>query len=77
LQFLPGLEGPQLDRLRQRFAVLASGAGDWEDTGESWRMGEALGAKGIPNRVDNWGPEFRHDWPTWHRMLPQYLRELT
>src|SRR5262252_10654006 len=29
LQFLPGLEGPQLDRLRQRFAVLASGAGDW------------------------------------------------
>jgi len=77
LQFLPGLNGPQLDRLRQRFAVLASGAGDWEDPGESWRMGEALGAKGIPNRVDNWGPEFKHDWPTWHRMLPQYLRELT
>jgi esterase/lipase superfamily enzyme len=77
LQFLPGLDGPQLDRLRQRFAVLASGEGDWEDVGESWRMAEALGAKGIPNRVDNWGPEFRHDWPTWHRMLPQYLRELT
>jgi esterase/lipase superfamily enzyme len=77
LQFLPGLEGPQLDRLRQRFAVLASGAGDWEDPGESWRMAETLGAKGIPNRVDNWGPEFKHDWPTWHRMLPQYLRQLT
>jgi len=76
LQFLPGLDGPHLDRLRQRFAVLASGAGDWEDPGESWRMAEALGAKGIPNRVDNWGPEFKHDWPTWHRMLPQYLREL-
>jgi hypothetical protein len=27
--------------------------------------------------VDNWGPEYKHDWPTWHRMLPQYLRELT
>src|SRR5690242_15440749 len=77
LQFLPGLDSAQLDRLRQRFAVLASGAGDWEDPGESWRMAEALGAKGIPNRVDNWGPEFKHDWPTWHRMLPQYLRELT
>ena len=77
LQFLPGLEGPQLDRLRQRFAVLACGAGDWEDPGESWRMADTLGAKGIPNRVDNWGPEFKHDWPTWHRMLPQYLRELT
>jgi len=26
--------------------------------------------------VDNWGPQFAHDWPTWHQMLPQYLREL-
>jgi esterase/lipase superfamily enzyme len=77
LQFLPGLDGPQLDRLRQRFALLASGEGDWENIGESWRMAEALGAKGVPNRVDSWGPEYEHDWPTWHRMLPQYLRELT
>ncbi|MGN6795583.1 MAG: esterase family protein [Streptosporangiaceae bacterium] len=77
LQFLPGLEGPQLDRLRQRHVVLASGEGDWEDIGESWKMAEALGAKAIPNRVDNWGPEWAHDWPTWHKMLPQYLREVT
>jgi esterase/lipase superfamily enzyme len=77
LQFLPGLDGAHLDRLRQRFAVLASGEGDWEDPGESWRMAEALGARGVPNRVDNWGPQWAHDWPTWHRMLPQYLRELT
>jgi esterase/lipase superfamily enzyme len=77
LQFVPGLQGPQLDRLRRRFAVLACGAGDWEDPGESWRMAEVLGAKGIPNRMDDWGPDYQHDWPTWHRMLPQYLRELT
>jgi esterase/lipase superfamily enzyme len=77
LQFLPGLDGPQLDTLRGRFAVLASGEGDWENIGESWRMAEVLGAKGIPNRVDNWGPQWPHEWPTWHRMLPQYLRELT
>src|SRR5690349_13402190 len=31
LQFLPGLEGPQLDRLRERMVVLASGEGEWED----------------------------------------------
>ncbi len=77
LQFLPGLEGPQLDRLRQRFAVLASGEGAWEDVGESWNMAAALGAKGIPNRVDNWGPRYEHEWPTWHEMLPHYLNELT
>jgi esterase/lipase superfamily enzyme len=76
LQFLPGLEGPQLDRLRQRRVVLASGEGEWEDIGSSWQMAEALGAKGIPNRVDNWGPQWSHQWPTWRRMLPKYLDEL-
>jgi len=39
-------------------------------------MAEVLGAKEIPNRVDSWGPEFAHQWPTWRQMLPQYLREL-
>jgi esterase/lipase superfamily enzyme len=77
LQFLPGLEGPQLDRLRTRRAILASGEGDWEDIGSSWQMAGALGAKGIPNRVDNWGPQWQHDWDTWRHMLPQYLEELT
>lgn len=77
LQFLPGLEGPQLDRLRQRRVILASGDGDWEDVGESWRMAAVLGGKGIPNRVDNWGPQWPHQWHTWRQMLPQYLRELT
>ena len=77
LQFLPGLEGPQLDRLRGRFAVLASGEGDWENVGESWQMGAALGARAVPNRVDNWGPQWEHDWQTWRQMLPQYLRELS
>src|ERR1041385_3107835 len=49
LQFLPGLEGAQLDRLRQRQVILASGEGEWEDVGSSWQMAEALGGKGIPN----------------------------
>jgi esterase/lipase superfamily enzyme len=40
-------------------------------------MAAALGAKGVPNRVDNWGPQWAHQWPTWRTMLPQYLRELT
>ncbi len=77
LQFLPGLDGPQLDLLRARFAILASGAGRWEDVGESWQMASALGAKGIPNRVDNWGAAWDHEWTTWRAMLPQYLAELT
>ncbi|WP_295693676.1 hypothetical protein [Lapillicoccus sp.] len=77
LSFLPSLEGPQLDLLRQRFVVLAAGTGRWEDIDESWRMADVLGSRGIPNRVDDWGPTFDHDWPTWCRMLPGYLAELT
>ena len=76
LHFLPGLEGPQLDTLRGRFAIVATGSGAYEDVDGSWRAGEVLGSKGVPNRVDVWGPEWMHDWPTWHRMLPQYLSEL-
>ena len=76
LQFLPGLEGPQLDRLRQRQVLLAAGEGAWENIGDSWKMAAALGARAIPNRVDNWGPQWPHDWHTWRQMLPHYLREL-
>lgn len=76
LDFLPGLEGPQLETLRQRRVILASGEGEWEDIGESWSVAEVLGSKGVPNRVDSWGADWKHDWPTWRRMLPQYLDEV-
>ncbi|MFC7546947.1 esterase family protein [Plantactinospora sp. GCM10030261] len=76
VHFVSGLDGPQLDTLRCRRVILASGEGSWEDIGESWALADALGAKGVPNRVDSWGPDFEHDWPTWRRMLPQYLEEL-
>jgi esterase/lipase superfamily enzyme len=76
LHFLPGLSGPLLDTIRSRFVLFASGQGRAEDIGESWRAADVLGRKGIPNRVDAWGEEWPHDWPTWRRMLPQYLGEL-
>jgi esterase/lipase superfamily enzyme len=77
LHFLSRLEGPLLEKLRTRFVLLASGQGRAENLGESWRMAEMLGSRGIPNRVDAWGNEWNHDWPTWRRMFPQYLAELT
>jgi esterase/lipase superfamily enzyme len=77
LHFLPNLgESGQLDLLRRRYVVLATGEGRWENPGESWRMAHVLGSKGIPNRVDPWGSEWDHDWPTWRAMLPRYLGEL-
>lgn len=75
LHFLPGLDGPALSLLQKRLILLPTGEGDYEDIGESWRMAKALGARGIPNRVDPWGPEYHHNWETWREMLPKYLAE--
>lgn len=76
LHFVPDLEGPALEVLRQRMAILASGEGAWENIGESWNVANVLGSKGIPNRVDGWGPDYEHNWPTWRAMLPHYLSQI-
>jgi esterase/lipase superfamily enzyme len=77
LSFVPNLaQGRLLDALRRRFFVLAYGGGRWENPEESWRIAGVLGSKGVPNRVDPWGPEYDHDWPTWRAMLPLYLDDL-
>lgn len=76
VHFLPELHGPDLEAIQRRFVLLASGEGRAEDIGESWRVAKVLGQKGIPNRVDSWGPDWHHDWPTWRNMLHKYLGEL-
>ncbi len=76
LHYMESLEGEHLEKLRTRFVLLASGEGEAEDIGESWRVAQALGAKGIPNRVDSWGPDWKHDWPLWREMFPKYLAEM-
>jgi esterase/lipase superfamily enzyme len=75
IHFLGGMNGEHLDQVRKRFVLFASGEGRWEDIGESWRAAEVLGAAGVPNRVDSWGPDWDHDWPLWREMLPKYLAE--
>ena len=78
LHFVPGLdeEGDHLRRVRERFVLLCHGEGKWEDPNESWRVADVLGSRGIPNRVDSWGPDYWHDWVTWREMLPVYLEQL-
>jgi esterase/lipase superfamily enzyme len=77
LHFVPHLEGHHLDVLRTRYLQLSSGEGRAEAIGESWAMANVLGRKGIPNRVDSWGPDWHHDWLTWRTMLPQILGDWT
>jgi esterase/lipase superfamily enzyme len=77
IHFLPHMNGPALEKLRTRFAIFACGEGRAENIGESWHAAHVLGSRGVPNRVDPWGKDWHHDWPTWRHMFPQYLRELT
>ncbi len=78
LLFVPDLpEGPQLALLRERMAILGVGEGRWERPHNAWKIASVLGRRGIPNRVDLWGPEHDHDWPTWREMLPRYLATMT
>jgi esterase/lipase superfamily enzyme len=77
LHFVPTLSGRHLEVLRSRYVHIMSGEGHAEDIGESWNLAKVLGRQGIPNRVDSWGPEWRHDWITWRKMLPQVLDQWT
>ncbi len=76
VHYVPTLSGEHLERLRERFVLLPSGEGRAEDIGETWRVAHILGEQGIPNRVDAWGEDWDHDWPTWRNMLVRYVDEL-
>jgi esterase/lipase superfamily enzyme len=76
LAFVPNLsDGEQLHRLKQRFVLLATGSGDYENPAQTWQVADTLGARNIPNRVDVW-EGWKHDWDTWRAMLPHYVGEL-
>ena len=77
LHFVPELADDHLARLRRRYVLLASGRGRAEDIDESWRVARVLGRQGVPNRVDDWGEEWHHDWPTWRNMLHRYAEDLS
>ena len=77
IHFLPHMaDGPQLEAMRRRFVIFATGEGRWEAPGESWHAAHVLGQCGVANRVDPWGSQWDHDWPTWRAMVPRYVREL-
>lgn len=77
MHFLPRLpESPHLAKLRERFVLVTTGEGDYEDPEQSRKLAHLLGEKRVPNRFDSWGKDYRHDWSTWRAMLPKYLDEL-
>ncbi len=75
--FVPNLPaGPALEVLRTETQIeLMTGQGAHEAPGGTVRFGRLLQEKGVPHRVDLWGPEMAHDWPTWRRMIRVGLEE--
>lgn len=75
MHYLPNAnDEAYLAQLRaKKHIYFVTGKGPYEAPHHSWQIGQVCGQKGIPNWVDMWGTEWRHDWPTWRAMLPHYI----
>jgi len=73
--YLPNLtDHAVLEQIRMSSHIhILSGSGDHEDPDASRRLAGILYHKGINYELDIWGPDMKHDWPTWRAMLPHYL----
>ncbi len=75
IAYLPNLNDEYfLRHLRSKHHChIVTGSGAYESPDASRRLAGVLAAKGIPHELDIWGPDMRHDWPTWRAMLPYYI----
>jgi len=71
--FVTALTIAQIEQLKLRTLTLGAGAGNYENPNESKLLADTLGTKGIPCRVNYWGPARDHTWSTWRDLLPGLL----
>ncbi|HEY0757954.1 MAG TPA: alpha/beta fold hydrolase [Acidisarcina sp.] len=65
-------DGWFLDRYRRNTYVLGTGYDD-QCLDDNRRLAGLLHQKGVPCRLEVWDSWNSHDWPTWRRMLQNYL----
>ena len=60
------------DRYRRNTYILATG---WDDQclGSNQHLAHLMGERHIPHRLFIWDSWNSHDWPTWARMMNEYL----
>jgi esterase/lipase superfamily enzyme len=60
------------DRYRRNTYLLATG---WDDQclGSNQHLSRLLGEKGVPHNLYIWDSWNSHDWPTWARIMNEYL----
>jgi esterase/lipase superfamily enzyme len=71
--YMPNMsDAHYFDCYRRNTCVLATGVNDvCRDMNQ--QMAHILHTKEIPCRLDVWGDDAGHDWPTWQRMIQTYL----
>jgi len=71
--YLPNMSDDWLlNRLRQMKIVF--GTSDWDMCLDAnIKMAAILQGKGVPNWLDIYGDNSKHDWPLWQRMAATYF----
>jgi len=73
MDYLPNLEDPWFfERYRRNTYILATG---WDDQclAQNQALDRLLSYKDIPHKLYVWDSHNAHDWPTWERMVREYL----
>ncbi len=75
MHYMPNLTDHYiLEQIRSSGRIhILSGEGDYEAPEASRAFAGVLYNKGINYELSIWGNEWKHDWPTWRAMLPQWL----
>jgi esterase/lipase superfamily enzyme len=75
--YIQNLSDPwYLEKIRaSKHIHLYTGSGDYEDPEASRRFSTILNEKQIQHDLGIWGPDIKHDWPTWRMMLPFILEQ--
>lgn len=74
IAYLPNLDDHnQLEIMRRGSIHILTGSGAYESPEASKNLSGILNAKSIPHNLEIWGPDMRHDWPTWRAMLPYVI----
>jgi esterase/lipase superfamily enzyme len=75
ISYMGGLEDEHVLGLIRRMEIFLV-TSDW-DLGicrdRTYSMSRVLEQRGVPHRLDDWGGQIIHDWPSWRRMIRDYL----
>ena len=75
IHYIPNLnDGWYIDKIKASNHIhIYTGSGDYEDPEANKRFSQVLWDKGIWHDLEIWGPDIKHDWPTWRSMLPYII----